>query len=172
MGSLFTALSVKQYAELLSTKNIPLCHYPQNIGLKFTEDKAYWLELVQNQEDLDLVIDYEHSIIIEFEADVKTINSIIQNPNMGRLSEKIIAYYQQLEKPILLPELKETDVNVLSIMDIYKSDATEDGISQRWQLFIDTTESDLWQLFSQSIHKIVCLGAIPGAVEEAERIAL
>ncbi|MFT5822199.1 MAG: hypothetical protein ACI8ZM_003455 [Crocinitomix sp.] len=172
MGVLYTALNVKEYAELLKTKNIPLCQYPNSIGLEFTEDKAYWLERVKNQEDLDHVIDYQHSIIIEFEANTATINSIIQDPKSGRLSKKLIEYYQQLKKPIFIPELNELDVNVLCIIDVYKSEATTDGISQHWQLFIDSVESDLWQLFSQSVHKISCLGALPGAMEEAKRIAL
>ncbi len=172
MGVLYTALSVTQYAELLNTKNVPLGEFSNDFGLEFTEDKAHWHDRIKNQEDLESVIDYQYSIIIEFETDTKTINSIIGDSKTGRLSEKVVNYYQQLEKPVELPVLSEQDVNVLCIMDIYESQETTDGISQLWKLLVNSAENELWCLFTESVHKISCLGAIPGAVEEAKKIVM
>ncbi len=172
MGVLYTALSVTQYAELLNTKNVPLSQFSNNFGLEFTEDKAHWLDRIKNQEDLESVVDYQYSIIIEFEADAKTINSIIGDTKTGRLSEKVVDYYQQLEKPVGLPTLTEQDVNVLCILDVYENEETADGVSQLWKLLIDSAESELWYLFTGSVHKISCVGAIPGAVEEAQQMTM
>jgi hypothetical protein len=170
MGILFTAVSVKQYAELINSRNLPLSKFKHNFGLEFTEDKSFWYDRITNQEDLDNVVDYKFAIIIEFEADAQTINAIITNPQNGRLSERMIGYYNSINKPIIIQELKQNDINVLGIMDIYESDETADGISQLWQLFVDSPQSELWHLFTSSVHKIACLGGIPGSLEAAKSL--
>jgi hypothetical protein len=169
MGKLYTALNVNQYSEVLRIKELPLLVFDKSVfGLEFTEDKSFWIEQLKNQEDLENVADYKYSIIIEFEMDGTTLNSLIKSQITGRLSEEITKYYRKINKPITLPELKNGETNVLCILDVYQSDETEDGISQRWILQTDTKESELWKSFLNGISKISCLGAIPGAVEEAK----
>ncbi|HEX8576715.1 MAG TPA: hypothetical protein VF677_10530 [Flavobacterium sp.] len=89
MGKLYTALSVKQYSELLFTKKLPLLTLEGGIlGLEFTEDKFYWIEKLKNQKDLENVSEYKYSAVIEFEIEVKVLNSLIKLNETGRLGER------------------------------------------------------------------------------------
>ncbi len=168
MGKLYTSLSVNQYSKILKTKNLPLISLDENtLGLEFTEDKKYWIESISNQEDVDNVADYKYSILIEFEVETKTLKPLIESPETGRFSEKIIEYYKALNKVATLPQLSEDDTNILAVLYIYESDETHDGVSQKWMIKAESENSEIWQTFLTGIHKVSCLGGIPGAVEEA-----
>lgn len=171
MGKLYTALNVIQYCEVLKTKELSLLKLGEGLLVfEFTEDKTYWIEQLKNQDDLENVVDYKYSVLIEFDIDDISLNSLIESDVIGRLSEKIIQYYRDLNKPITLPEFKNGETNVLCILDVYESNDTLDGISQKWIMKTDSEESELWRTFSNGIFKISCLGAIPGAIEEAKHL--
>lgn len=169
MGKLYTAFSVNQYSEVLRTKELPVQTLEGNVlGLEFTEDKSFWIEQLKNQEDLEDVADYKYAVVIEFEIKANVLNTMITSDATGRLSKKITQYYKELNKPMTLPTLKTGEVNILCVLDVYESDETQDGISQQWMLKVDSIESDLWKTFSEGVFKIICLGAIPGAIEKAK----
>ncbi|MGD1839748.1 MAG: hypothetical protein ACFB0B_02470 [Thermonemataceae bacterium] len=171
MAKLYTALSVEQYSEVLKTKSLPLQILEGGIlQFEFTEDKSFWVERLKNQDDLDNVADYKYSTIIEFEMKTKVLNSLIKSNNTGRLSKQMVQYYNEFNKPIFPPELRDDDINILCIEDVYESNETEDGISQHWILKTDSKKNNLWHSFSNGVVKISCLGAILGAVEEAKRL--
>lgn len=170
---LYTAINVKQYSELLLTNKLPLLTLEEGVlGLEFTEDKLHLIEKIKNQEDLENIIEYKYAAVIEFEVKAEVLNSLIESKDTGRLGQKIIAYYKTINKPYTVPALKKVDTNVLCIMDIYESEETHDGISQKWMIKVDSENNDLWTVFSTNIHKISCIGAIPGSVEEAKRLML
>jgi len=59
MVKLYTSINVSQYSKILKTKNLALINLSENtLGLEFTEDKNYWIQALQVQEDLDNVSDY------------------------------------------------------------------------------------------------------------------
>jgi len=171
MVKLYTSLNVSQYSEVLKTKNLPLINLDENfLGLEFTEDKNYWIQALKNQEDLDDVSDYKYSVIIEFEIETKVLNPLIESRETGRFSHKIIEYHEVLKKEISTPQLLEGETNVIAVLDIYESDETNDGISQKWMLRAENENSELWNKFLAGVYKISCLGAIPGAVEAARKL--
>ena len=170
MPKLYTALNVQQYAELLKSRNIPLTIGEGAYRLYFTEEAAYWIEKLKAQDDLEQVEDYQYSILIEFELNAKVINDLIESEETGRFAQKMVDYYKTLNKPLRIKPLHHTETNILCIEDVYESEDTEDGISQLWMLKTDSKESEIWKKFSNAIHKIVCVGAIPGAVEAADAL--
>jgi hypothetical protein len=170
MPKFYTALNVQQYAQLLVTKNMPLTIGEGAYRLYFTEDADYWVAKLKAQEDLEHVADYQYSILLEFEMNPKMINDLIESEETGHFSQKMVDYYKTINKPLMIKPLHHTETNVLCIEDVYESEETEDGISQLWLLKTDSKESDIWKTFSQAIHKIACIGAIPGAVEAADAL--
>jgi hypothetical protein len=68
-----------------------------------------------------------------------------------------------------VPEFEKEDTNVLCLLDVYESNETHDGVSQKWILKVDSKKNDLWLYFSTKTHKISCIGAIPSSIEEAKR---
>jgi len=171
MVKLYTSLNVSQYSEILKTKNLHLINLDENtLGLEFTEDKKYWVQALQAQEDLENVSDYKYSLIIEFEIDTKVLNPLMESKKTGRFSQKIIEYYKTLNKVMTLPQLSEDDTNVLAVLYVYESDETDDGVSQKWMIKAESENSEIWQTFLSGIHKVSCLGGIPGAAEEAKKL--
>jgi len=169
MVELFTAVSVNDYRKIMTTKDIPLTTLKQGeMGISFAEDRAYWIQKIQDQDDLDDVEQYQYALLIAFEVEPSTINKLIEGPETGRFSPKMKTYYQQLKKPQTIPTLNEEDKDVLCLLDAYESEETDDGISQAWLLKVSASESAVWQRFLKGVHKITCIGGIPGAMEAAK----
>ena len=169
MVKLYTSLNVEQYSRVLKTKNLPLVSLGENhLGLEFSEDKKYWVEALTNQEDLDNVVDYKYSLIMEFEIKAEVLNSLIESTETGRFSQKIMDYHKAINKKTNISELKEADTNVIVVLDAYESDETHDGVSQKWMIRAKNENSELWKSFLAGIHKLSCIGGIPGAIEEAK----
>ncbi len=168
MGKLYFSINTKQYLELLKNKRVsPQPLENGGMGIVFTEDKKYWVDKIEEQPDLDNVSDYKYSILMEIEIDAAVLNSMMINPETGRLSDKIHEYYRLIEKSSLLKRYAPEETNILCILDIYKSDENEDGLSQVWLLKVDSEHIQLWKNFSENIDKMVCIGGIPGAEKEA-----
>lgn len=171
MANLYTAVNVKQFSEVLKTKNFCLTELEGNTqGLIFTEDKTYWINELQNQKDLENISDYKYSMLIEFVVDYKLINSLISDTKTGRLSQKLVDYYDALNKPRMIKMLEDNDTNVLCILDTYECEETTDGLSQKWLLKVESEESEIWQSFLNGVHRLSAIGGIPGAAEAANEL--
>jgi hypothetical protein len=172
MRNLYVALSTAQYVAVKKTKMLPPTIEENGCpAILFSEDKLYWIKKLRAQQDLEDVNGYAYAFIIEFKMDPAVLNSLIQDPKTGRLSEKIYDYYAQLGKETHIPQLQANDTNVLCVMDTYESDATEDNISQLWMLKVESTDHPLWLNFCSDTRVISCIGAIPGAPEAANVLA-
>ncbi len=170
MGKLYTALSVRQYSELLRKKTLPLLSIEDDkMGLIFTEDKNYWIDKLKKQEDLEFVTDYKYAAVIEFEMEAKNLETLIQSES-GRFSSIMIEYYKTLNKPIVINEYNKNDTDVICLLDVYNCIESHDGISQKWMLDVQSENSSLWIQFSNGVYKISCVGAIPDTIEEAKKM--
>jgi hypothetical protein len=172
MRNLYVALSTAQYASLKKNKALPPTVEENGCpAILFSEDKTHWIDKLRAQKDLDDVNGYDYAFIIEFRMDPRVLNDLIENPETGRLSEKIYNYYAELGKQTDIPQLQPDDTNVLCVMDVYESEETDDTVSQLWMLKVESTSHDLWEYFRSETPVINCIGAIPGAKEAADALA-
>jgi hypothetical protein len=161
MGKLYFATDRKGYVEMLTNKQIPLTKLDTHtVGLIFTEDKKYWVTKIQSQEEKDILEDYIYTNLVEFEIDASFINSLMENSEIGRFSDKIYEYYKMLNKRSEVKKITPNETNVLCILDVYESDETPDKIAQLWSIKVDSKNSKLWVDFCENVQKIRAIGGI------------
>jgi|GEM_PF-6263423 hypothetical protein len=172
MSKFYFATSIQHFAEILYHKQLtPITLADASSGILFTEDRKYWIEKIEAQNDKDNIEDYAYAVNIELEIDTSFFTSLMANANTGRFSDKVAAYHKRVNKNISVKKLDVTDTNVLCLLDVYESDETSDNISQLWLLKVSNTESKLWIDFTNNIIKMSCPGGLDGATELATKIA-
>jgi hypothetical protein len=162
----YTALSIPAFRQLKTTQSFGLQDLGEGIeGLYFTEDKAYWVERIKEQDDEAKLEDYQYALLIRFSLPAELIHEIMSDPEVARLSPRMLEYHNAIGKTSHIRPHQPKDEEVLCLLDVYESSETEDGISQAWMLQVSSEEAALWMVFKESIQKIECLGGIPGAME-------
>lgn len=173
MGKCYTAVNTAQFAAIMKERNfVPMPLEDGGAGLLFTEDKKYWVQKIQEQEDLDKTEDYRYSILIEWEIPVPFINALMENEKTGRLSAKMVEHHKLLGKLSTVKPLLQGETDVLCIMDVHASPETGDGLSQVWMLRKNPADDTFWNLFRGSINAVRSTGGIPGAVEIAQKLVM
>lgn len=166
LQTFYTGFSIKQYKDIVAQKSlVPNFYDDKKIWLVFSEDISYWQKKIEEQKDEDDIHQYQYSLVISFDIESSYIHHLMDDPQIGRLSQKIYDYYTLIHKETTIPKLLSDDRDILAVMDVYESPRTHDGISQVRLLLSHTVHDIFWKDFCRQITSIKLVGGIPGAKE-------
>lgn len=130
-----SAATLKQLQELKQLVPAPIDSLPGVGQIILSEDMAYWVEILKNQEDQPTIEAYEYAHILEVVLKPGVVSGLLTDPKTGRVSDSVHEIMQRAQKPpIQVDDQMEAEVAVLT--DIRASDegVANDGLSQTYKI--------------------------------------